>query len=123
MKNKVAESIGIKNYIRYVKQRAMFVRFDCLSCSDNQISYYDNLNKAIDEYASNHKLYVKYVIGKLTFNELKDLLGETDRQVFRFLESQRKLLIEYLQEKEIEYFAKFPFDDKIIISEKVDYER
>jgi transcription elongation factor Elf1 len=122
-KDKVAESLGIKKYIRYVKQRVRIVRLDCAICSDNQISYFDSLNRAINEYESTHKIYIKYLIGKLNFNEVKNILGEPDRQVLRYLERQRKLLIDYLQEKEIEYFAKYPFEDEITINTKVDYER
>lgn len=124
MESKVAESIEIKNYIRYIKQRVKLVRLECVNCSDNQINYFESLSNAIDEYANTHKVYIKYIIGKFTFDEVKNILGENDRQVFRYLERQRNLLINYMQENEIEYFAKYPFDDEISLSRiKVDYER
>ena len=123
MKDKVAESVGIKKYIKYVKERVKFLHLEFINCSDNQINCYDCLSNAIDEYANSHRVYIKYIIGKLTFNELKNILGENERQVFRYLERQRKKLFEYLQEKEIEYFTKYPFEDEITLNKKVDYER
>ena len=123
MKDKVAESIGIKKYIKYVKERVKFIRLSFVNCSDNQINYFDSLSNAIDEYAETHRVYIKYLSAKLNFNEVKNILGENDRQVFRYLEKQRKSLIDYLQEKEIEYFAKYPFEDEITLNKKVDYER
>lgn len=62
-----------------------------LDCSDNQISYFNSLSESIDNFAKNHKLFMKYTIGKITFEEVKSILGEKDRQVFKYLERQRKL--------------------------------
>lgn len=123
MKDKVISSLGIKKYIKYVKERVKFIRLSFVNCSDNQINYFDGLSNAIDEYAKTHRVYIKYIIGKLTIDEVKNILGESDRQVFRYLERQRKFLFDYLQEKEIEYFAKYPFEDEISLNKKVDYER
>ena len=123
MKDKVIQSLGMKKYIKYVKERVKFIRLSFVNCSDNQMNYFDSLSNAIDEYANTHRVYIKYIIGKLSFNELKNILGETDIQVFRYLERQCEKLFEYLQEKEIEYFAKYPFEDEITLNKKVDYER
>lgn len=107
----------------YVKQRVKYIRIGVLDCSDNQISYYNSLSESIDNFAKKHKLFMKYTLGKTTYEETKLILGEDDRQVFRYLHRQREMLINYLQEKEIEYFAKYPFNDKISLNKKVDYER
>jgi hypothetical protein len=64
-----------------------------------------------------------YVMNKLTFEDVKATLGEQDRQVFRYLERQRKLLIDYITEKEIECFAKYPFEERIKITGDVIDER
>ena len=112
-KSKVSEAIGIKEYIRYVRQTICLLRADVLKCSDNQCKYYISVGDSIEEYAKSHKLYIKYILQKVSFDEIKDLLGEEDRQVFRWAERQRKLLIDFIQEKEIEFFAKYPFYDEI----------
>lgn len=117
MADKKAESFGIRKYIRYVKQRSKLLQISCVNASDNQISYFNALSKSIDEYANTHKLYIKYIAGKLTFNELKAWIGESDRQAFRYLKRQRDLFVKYIQEKEIEYFAKYPFYDKAGLEE------
>ena len=122
MKNKstAEQSIAIRKYIRYVKQRVKYIRNRILDCSDNQISYFNAMDKVIDDFANNHKLFMKYTLGKITFEEVKLILGEDDRQVFRYLKRQRELLIDYIQEKEIEYLSKYPFNDNAIINMEID---
>ena len=66
---------------------------------------------------------MKYTLGKITFEEVKLILGEDDRQVFRYLNRQRELLKNYIQEKEVEYLSKYPFDDNGILNKEIDYER
>ena len=116
-KSKRKEALGVKNYIRYVKQRVKILRLKGINVSDNQINYFDALNKSIDVYMSEHKLFVKYLIGKIKYEEVKTILGISDRQVFRYLSRQRKLLIEYITAKEIELFAKFPYEEENFIME------
>lgn len=122
MKNKstAEQSIAVRNCIRYVKQRVKYFRMCVLDCSDNQISYFNSLSESIDNFARNHKLFMKYTLGKITFEEVKLILGEDDRQVFRYLKRQRELLIDYIQEKEIEYLSKYPFNDNAIINMEID---
>ena len=54
---------------------------------------------------------MKYTLHKITFEEVKSILGEEDRQVFRYLNRQREMLKNYLLEKEVEYFSKYPFEN------------
>ena len=110
---KTDESYGIKKYIQYIKSRTKLLKTSVVEASDNQISYFNAIYNAILIYSKTHKLYMRYVMHKLTFEDIKAILGEHDRQVFRYLERQRKLLIDYITEKEIEYFAKYPFEERI----------
>ena len=113
---KTDESYGIKKYIQYIKSRTKLLKISAVEASDNQISYFNALYIAILIYSKTHKLYMRYVMHKLTFEDIKAILGEHDRQVFRYLERQRKLLIDYITEKEIEYFAKYHFEERIKIT-------
>ena len=119
----VKKSIAIRKYIAYIKQRVEYIRMTVLDCSDNQISYFNSLSESIDNFAKNHKLFMKYTLGKITFEEVKLILGEEDRQVLRYLRRQRKLFMNYIQENESEYFNKYPFDDISTLNTEVDYER
>ena len=120
---KTDESYGIKNYIRYIKSRTRLLKMSIVEASDNQTNYFNALYIAILIYSKTHKLYMRYVMHKFTFEEVKATLGEQDRQVFRYLEKQRKLLIDYITEKEIEYFSKYPFEERIKITGDVINER
>lgn len=120
-KSKAEKSIAIRKYIAYIKQRVKYIRMTILDCSDNQINYYNALSESIDNFARNHKLFMKYTLGKITFEEVKLILGENDRQVFRYLSQQREMLINYIQEKEIEYLLKYPFKDNATLNKKINY--
>lgn len=122
-KSTAEESIAIRKYIAYVKQRVMYIRMCVLDCSDNQISYFNSLCESIDSFTKKHKLFMKYTLGKITFEELKSILGEEDRQVFRYLNRQREMLKNHLREKEIEYFSKYPFEDAGILNKEICHER
>ena len=110
---KTDESYCIKKYIQYIKSRTRLSKMSIVEASDNQISYFNALYIAILIYSKTHKLYMRYAMHKLTFEDIKAILGEHDRQVFSYLERQRKLLIDYITEKEIEYFSKYPFEERI----------
>lgn len=111
MKNKQTENLGIKKYIQYVKRRVLFLNFYCLKVYENQINYFEALSRAIDEYGSRHTLFMRYILGRISFNKLKNLLGEPDKQVFRYIKRQREMLKAYIVKKELECFANFPYEE------------
>ena len=106
--SKVAKAIAIRKYISYIKRRVKYIKFGLLECSDNQISYFNALSESIDSFAKNHKLFMKYIVGKISFEETKSILGLNDRQTFKYLEKQREIFINYIQRKETEYLSKIP---------------
>ena len=102
---------GIKRYIRDCRIRLKLIESDVINVSDNQWHYYKELNKCLTEYGKTHFLYYKYDTGKLEFSTLRNLLGVGERGAFRYLKRQRELFIEYISQKEIDLFAKYPFND------------
>ncbi len=85
MKSKRKEATAIKKYIFYIISRVKLIKIEMVEVSDNQINYYESLYKAIKEYSKSHKLYMRYVLGKLTFEDVRKILGFADRDVFRYL--------------------------------------
>jgi hypothetical protein len=115
------QSIKLKKYLRYVIQRVAYLKAGIYSCSDNQYNYFFNLLESIYEWSRHHKLFWKFLLGKLTLDQLKDLLGEPERQTFRYLQRQRENLINFIQTEEIKYYAKYPFEDKLVF-QKIEVE-
>lgn len=114
--DKVHEAEGIKEYVKYVKTRLSWINSGLLEVSDNQANFYKEINEKINEYARTHQVYLNYLFGRISSKKIETLLGETDRQVFRYLKRQRENLIEYIQEQELILYAKYPFNDELKIS-------
>ena len=88
--------------------------------SDNEYFYLFNLYESIKNYGKDHKLFYAYSFGKLELSVLKQLLGVSETSALRFIAKQRERFIEFVQEQEIIWFSKFPFNnDKLQLCEVV----
>lgn len=102
---------ALKDYINYLKRRVGYIKSGILEVSDNEINYCTELFKAILVYANKHKLYFWYLSGKLNVQSAMVILGTCERRFLVYAKRQRQALIEFIQDKEIELFAQFPFDN------------
>ncbi len=104
-----AEAKGVRDYIVYVHTRVKLIQANILSVEDNQYIFYLELSKHIKKFASTHKLFFGFLLGKYDSNFLMNMLGCSIREVFRFLEKQRKKFVNEIQAKENELFSLYPF--------------
>lgn len=107
--SKVKEAQGIKRYIAYIKQRLFFVKSGVLLISDNEYQFYRYLLTAISDYAKTHKLYFRYILGRLDRESAKCILGFKERQFFRYCRTQRKSFIDFMEKQEEDAIALYPF--------------
>lgn len=93
--SKVKEAQGIKRYIAYIKQRIFLIKSGILFVSDNEFQYHIYLYNAVKEFAKTHRLYIKYILGRLDRETAKCILGFKERQFFRYCKAQRKYFIDF----------------------------
>ena len=110
------QALGIRRYIKYIRKMVIVVQLHD-HFSDNEAFYYKAMLNSLEEYAKTHKLYMNYLLGKIQYDTVKNMLGESDRQCFRYMQRQRQLLIVYIEQKEVENFARYPFSQKTIHGE------
>lgn len=104
---------ALKEYTRYVRQRVFWMDKPFVECSDNQMSFYNEMLKDIKSYATNHLAYCNFIFCKISFKRLMTLIGKTEHGTFRFLSNQNQQFIRFLRNREVYNFAKYPFDDNL----------
>ena len=105
------QSTGLKKFIRYVNTRVILIENNMLEVEHNQYEYYKALRQEIIQFGETHKLFYSFMLGKIDHKKVMNILGCNERYAFRFMERQRKTMIEFIYEKEAQLFEKFPFSD------------
>lgn len=109
--DKKKESLAVKAYIRYVFQRVKYLKAGAVSCDeDNMYQFYLQLSKEIRIWLNKHKIWAMFILKRIDFEKVKNLLGLDERGTFRFFARQRKAFIEYFTKKEEELLKEYPFD-------------
>lgn len=111
--SKREESLQLRKYIRYIITRVNYLKAGLYTCSENQYQFYLYLYESIKEWSKHHKIYWKFLTEKISSEEAQDLIGETERNLFRYMKRQRELLVKYIKEREEELITKYPFSDKL----------
>ena len=91
---------GVKQYVQDLFLKVKLMENSLMESDDEE--FYKSMLKHIEEYAKTHKLFIAYTLQKISFNNVKSLLGFGDRKVYRYLEEQRKRFISFIEEKENE---------------------
>lgn len=102
---------GLKEYLCYIERRLSCIKHQVIIVSPNQHKYYLAMKEDIKEYYKKHRLYGLYLSGKLDKETCIKFLGESERQLFRYISRQREKFIKYIAEKEVINFAKYPFSE------------
>ena len=111
MMSKVKEAQGIKRYIAYIKQRIFLIKSGILFVSDNEFQYHIYLYNAVKEFAKTHRLYIKYILGRLDRETAKCILGFKERQFFRYCKAQRTCFIDFMEKQEEDALLLYPYSD------------
>ena len=108
-----SEVRSVKTYIRNLRLNVLYIKHYLYDTKSDEYKYYISMINAIDKYAKSHKLFYKYILGKITISGVKNLLGIPDREVYRYLEKQRKSFINFITTKEEELLKKYCIEELI----------
>lgn len=111
--------VGLKKFIRYINMRCALIECGFLDVETNQYRYYKELQREIKIFAKSHRLFWNFLLGRISTEKAKSILGVSERQMFRTMEKQRETLITLIYEKEKELSAKYPFDGTAVWSSDI----
>ena len=115
-KNK-KEIEGLRNYLAYIPKRLVYL--EAINAKDsNEWTYYVELYESIKRWGKSHGAFFKYLVKRLKFEDVKDLLGVSERFAFRMIGKQRRALIDFITAQETSIREKYPFEEATI--EEVD---
>ena len=103
------ELIGLREYINYISNRISYLKIFTVDIPCGEYKYYCLLRKRIKQWGETHIIFYKYLVGEIDMERAKALYGVSERQFYRISTQQRKKLIVYIEEQEVELSKRFPF--------------
>ena len=102
---------GLRDYLAYIPMRLAYLKAQTDGKpTSNEWKYYVALYKAIKTWGSSHEVFFKYLIKKINFSKVVNLLGRNKRQCIRIVGTTRKMLVDYIQKQEALLREKYPFE-------------
>ena len=104
------ETIGIVEYLKYIKQRQVYLKFFVGGDYPlTELKYYEELQNRIKEWGKHHKIAYLYIKGKMSVSDAVDYMGVSERVFYRLIAKQKAEMITFIQETESKLEGKYSF--------------
>lgn len=109
-KNACKEVVSsLKEYIKYIPKRISFLKAFNGDIQSNEYKYYCGLQDYIKEWGKKHIIFYSYLYGKIKVEQVKNMLGVSERTFYRTLKQQSEQLFKLIEKQEIILSTKYPF--------------
>lgn len=100
---------ALREYLEYIPKRIKYVKTLTGGMITNEIRFWKALKLSIKHWREGHLICYEHLRGNLTIAQARNLIGSSERNVYRLLTKQTTEFINFLKEEESKFDKLYPY--------------